>query len=198
MWPTITQRNQHHEQQCRSDNNSNRTIVSATLFQGVQRFQRCCIQSEASLQPKLPSVNSPSIREASDSLATIYHLYFVEAGRTVGSSLAKNGRREAEKQKERNRGMRRELDCLTWQSYFELSLAGLPGLGWIWFGLRWKLLLVRYSNFSARIPSSIHTCTCRSEQRKGRVRVAHNSMRMSWLRDQVVWRHSCLLWGTVT
>lgn len=24
---------------------------------------------------------------------------------------------------------------MTWQSYLELSLAGLPGLGWIWFGL---------------------------------------------------------------
>lgn len=29
----------------------------------------------------------------------------------------------------------KELDRSTWQSYLELSLAGLPGLGWIWFGL---------------------------------------------------------------
>lgn len=100
-----------------------------------KRSRDCCIQSEASLQLKLPSVNSPSICEASDSLTTIYHLYSVEAARTVGSSLAENGTREAERGKEREKKrIRRELDRLTWQSYLELSLAGLPGLDWIWFG----------------------------------------------------------------
>lgn len=52
----------------------------------------------------------------------------MEAVRTEGSSSAKND-------EDRKREIRRELDRLTWQSYLELSLAGLPGLGWIWFGL---------------------------------------------------------------
>lgn len=198
MWPTVTQRNQHHEQQCRSDN-SNKTIVSATLFQEVQRFQRCCIRSEASLQLKLPSVNSPSICEASDSLTTIYHLYSVEAVRTVGSSLAENGTREAEKVKERGKEVDKEragpfdLAKLSW---VELGWVTWTGLDMVWVQL--KLLLVWCNIFSARIQSSIDTCTCRSEQRKVGFRVAHNPVWMSWLWSQVVWCHSCLLWGTVT
>lgn len=119
-----------------SDNVDVTTTATEPLYlqhcsKGVQRFQKSCIQSEASLQPKLTGVNSPSIREASDSLTTIHHLNLVEAVRTAGSSLAKNGRRKAEKDTQRDTGE----ETLTWQSYLELSLAGLPGLGWIWFGL---------------------------------------------------------------
>lgn len=81
------------------------TIVSATFSHGVQRFQRCCIQSETSPQPKLPRANSLSMCEASDSLATTYHLYIVEAVRTEGSSPPKNGR---QRQKEWNGGIKKE------------------------------------------------------------------------------------------
>lgn len=117
----------YHERQCRSDN---KTIVSATLFQEVQRFQSCCIKSEASFQLKLPSVKSLSICEASDSL-TINHLYSVEAVRTEESGLAETVLREEERGKGRKK--KDKWTVWTWQSYLELSLAGLPGLGWIWF-----------------------------------------------------------------
>ncbi|KAF3842107.1 hypothetical protein F7725_024058 [Dissostichus mawsoni] len=109
-----------------SDNVDVTTTATEPLY-----LQHCSKGSEASLQPKLTGVNSPSIREASDSLTTIHHLNLVEAVRTAGSSLAKNGRRKAEKDTQRDTGE----ETLTWQSYLELSLAGLPGLGWIWFGL---------------------------------------------------------------
>lgn len=72
-----------------SNNVEVKTTATKPLYlqhcsKGVQNFQRCCIQSEASLQPNLPSVYSPSICEACDSLDTIYSLYFVEAVGTVG------------------------------------------------------------------------------------------------------------------
>ncbi len=78
--------------------------TSATLFQRVQRIQRRCIQSETSLQPKLPSVNSPSICKASDSPNTIYHLYIVEAVRTEGSSPATTAEERQRKTKREKRG----------------------------------------------------------------------------------------------
>lgn len=72
---------------------------------------------------------------------------------------------------ERERGrkdecVRGELDRLTWQSYLELSLAGLSWTGLYLAWVELNLLLVWCSNDPAGIQSFIHTCTCRTEQRK--------------------------------
>lgn len=167
---------------------------------GSRDFKGCYIQSEASLQPNLPSVTSPSTCAASDSLATIYNLCFVEAVGTAGSSRAKNGRREAETDKQREAEGFKE-SWTVWLGKAILSWAWLGYLDWAGcgLGLSWSCCWFGRSKFSARIKSSIHThAHVEANKETLRVRAAHNPVRRSWLRGHVVWCHSCELWGTVT
>lgn len=132
--------------------------------------------------------------EASDSLATTYHLYIVEAVRTEGSSPPKNGR---QRQKEWNGGIKkRELDRLTLAklSWVELGWVTWTGLDMFWDEL--ELVFVGRSNFSVRIQSPIHTCTWKANKEK--LGLEWHIMWMLWLKGQMVGCHSCLLWGTVT
>lgn len=172
---------QHHEQQCKRDNSNNKIIASATLFQGVHRFLRRCIQSETSLRPKLPSVSSPSI---CDSLATT-----IPPSSHRGGSEDSGGGLAQPRAAERARRERRE------ESRTVLTRAWLGDLDWAGWGrgspLRRCWCGVAVSPAGDRSP--IPTCTRRTEQREVRVRVAHNPSRMSWLQGQMVWCHSCLL-----
>lgn len=149
-------------------------------------FKHVALQERHPSNPNYPVwVPHPSVRPLTAQPPSTIFTPWRQRGQWGPAWLRLTERAEKDKKKARSsRGIRRELDRLTWQSYLELSLAGLPGLGLDMVWVELKLLLVWCSNFCARIQSSIHTCTCRSEEkeRKRRVRAAHNPVQMSWLR----------------